>query len=124
MRELREESRLGPSTASIVEEASARGIPWIRLNKHSLVQLGHGIHQKRIRATITSRTSNIGVEIACDKEETKELLESYEIPVPKGRVVRSEEGLEAALDSVGFPCVIKPIGGHHGRGATIVIKSL
>ncbi len=124
MRELREESRLGPSTASIVEEASARGIPWIRLNKHSLVQLGHGIHQKRIRATITSRTSNIGVEIACDKEETKELLESYEIPVPKGRVVRSEEGLEAALDSVGFPCVIKPIGGNHGRGATIGIKSL
>lgn len=124
MRELREQSRLGPSTASIVEEASARGIPWIRLNKHSLVQLGHGIHQKRIRATITSRTSNIAVEIACDKEETKELLESYEIPVPKGRVVRSEEGLEAALDSVGFPCVIKPIGGNHGRGATIGIKSL
>jgi cyanophycin synthetase len=68
----------------------------LRLNGQSLVQLGHGIHQQRIRATITSKTSNIGVEIACDKEETKQLLESYEIPVPKGRVVRSEEGLEAA----------------------------
>ncbi len=124
MREIREASRLGPSTASIVDEASERGIPWIRLNKRSLVQLGHGVHQKRIRATITSRTSNIGVEIACDKEETKELLESYEIPVPKGRVVRTEEGLEAAVESVGFPCVIKPIGGNHGRGATIGIKSL
>jgi cyanophycin synthetase len=124
MRKLREESRLGPSTAGIVDEAASRGIPYIRLNKHSLVQLGHGVYQKRIRATITSRTSNIGVEIACDKEETKDLLESYEIPVPKGRVVRTEEGLEAALDSVGFPCVIKPIGGNHGRGATIGIKSL
>jgi cyanophycin synthetase len=124
MRELREETRLGPSTGSIVEEATKRGIPYLRLNGQSLVQLGHGVHQKRIRATITSRTSNIGVEIACDKEETKQLLESYEIPVPKGRVVRTEEGLVAALESVGFPCVIKPIGGNHGRGATIGIKSL
>lgn len=124
MRELREETRLGPSTGSIVEEAAKRGIPYIRLNGQSLVQLGHGVNQKRIRATITSRTSNIGVEIACDKEETKQLLESYEIPVPKGRVVRTEEGLVAALESVGFPCVIKPIGGNHGRGATIGIKSL
>jgi len=124
MRELREETRLGPSTGSIVEEATKRGIPYLRLNGQSLVQLGHGIHQKRIRATITSNTSNIGVEIACDKEETKQLLESYEIPVPKGRVVRTEEGLVAALESVGFPCVIKPIGGNHGRGATIGIKTV
>ncbi len=123
MRELREDSRLGPSTGSIVQEAVARGIPYLRLNGQSLVQLGHGIHQKRIRATITSRTSNIGVEIACDKEETKQLLESYEIPVPKGRVVRSEEGLKDALEVVGYPCVIKPIGGNHGRGATIGIKT-
>ena len=124
MRELREDTRLGPSTGSIVEEATKRGIPYLRLNGQSLVQLGHGVHQKRIRATITSNTSNIGVEIACDKEETKDLLESYEIPVPKGRVVRTEEGLVAALESVGFPCVIKPIGGNHGRGATIGIKNL
>ncbi len=122
MRELREESRLGPSTGSIVQEAVSRGIPYLRLNGQSLVQLGHGVHQKRIRATITSRTSNIGVEIACDKEETKQLLESYEIPVPKGRVVRTEEGLKDALEVVGYPCVIKPIGGNHGRGATIGIK--
>ncbi len=124
MREIRENARLGPSTASIVDEAVARGIPYLRLNGQSLVQLGHGVHQKRIRATVTSRTSNIGVEIACDKEETKQLLESYEIPVPKGRVVRSQEGLLEALEVVGFPCVIKPIGGNHGRGATIGIKTV
>ncbi|MEZ4808320.1 MAG: cyanophycin synthetase [Flavobacteriales bacterium] len=123
MRELREDSRLGPSTGSIVQEAVNRGIPYLRLNGQSLVQLGHGVHQKRIRATITSKTSNIGVEIACDKEETKQLLESYEIPVPKGRVVRTEEGLKDAVEVVGYPCVIKPIGGNHGRGATIGIKT-
>ena len=75
MREIREDTRLGPSTGCIVEEAAKRGIPYIRLNKHSLVQLGYGVNQKRIRATIASTTSNIAVDIACDKEETKLLLE-------------------------------------------------
>jgi cyanophycin synthetase len=84
MRELRESSRLGPSTGSIIDEAVSRGIPYIRLNKHSLCQLGYGENQKRIQATVTSQTSSIAVEIACDKEETKDLLEQADIPVPKG----------------------------------------
>jgi len=71
LREIREDTRLGRSTGCIVAEAVKRGIPFIRLNKHSLVQLGYGVHQKRIRATIASTTSNIAVDIACDKEETK-----------------------------------------------------
>ena len=70
MREIRDDNRLGPSTGSIVEEAASRGIPWIRLNKYSLVQLGYGANQKRIQATVASTTSNIAVEIACDKEDT------------------------------------------------------
>jgi len=118
LREIREDTRLGPSTGCIVDEAAKRGIPYIRLNKHSLVQLGYGVHQKRIRATIASTTGNIAVDIACDKEETKNLLEAAEIPVPKGDVVRTEEGLRDAIDRIGYPCVIKPIDGNHGKGNT------
>ncbi|MEO6832097.1 MAG: cyanophycin synthetase, partial [Chitinophagaceae bacterium] len=88
LREIRENDRLGPSTGAIIEEAARRRIPYIRLNNSSLVQLGYGINQKRIRATVASTTSSIAVEIACDKEETKELLEAAEIPVPRGRIVR------------------------------------
>ncbi|MBL4656549.1 MAG: cyanophycin synthetase, partial [Flavobacteriales bacterium] len=91
MRELRESERLGPSTGSIVDEAKRRDIPYIRLNRHSLVQLGYGVNQKRIRATITGETSNIGVDLAGDKEETKELLQRAGVSVPKGRVIRNEE---------------------------------
>ncbi len=123
MREIREDERLGPSTGSIVAEAAARGIPWIRLNRHSLVMLGYGVNQKRIQATITGQTGSIAVEIACDKEETKNLLEAANIPVPKGRIIYDEEDLENAIDSVGFPLVIKPVNGNHGRGATINIRS-
>ncbi|MES1216193.1 MAG: cyanophycin synthetase, partial [Bacteroidota bacterium] len=118
MREIREDTRLGPSTGCIVEEAAKRGIPFIRLNKQSLVQLGYGIHQKRIRATIASTTSNIAVDIACDKEETKLLLEAAEVPVPSGTVIRTEEGLKEAIEKFGYPLVIKPIDGNHGKGNT------
>lgn len=123
LREIREDTRLGPSTGCIVDEAAKRGIPFIRLNKHSLVQLGYGVHQKRIRATIASTTSNIAVDIACDKEETKNLLEAAEIPVPRGTVVRTEEGLKEAIDRYGYPLVIKPIDGNHGKGNTTNITT-
>jgi cyanophycin synthetase len=123
MREIREDTRLGPSTGCIVEEAARRGIPYIRLNKHSLVQLGYGVHQKRIRATIASTTGNIAVDIACDKEETKNLLEAAEIPVPSGVVIRTELGLEEAVSKYGYPLVIKPIDGNHGKGNTTNITT-
>ena len=118
LREIREDTRLGPSTGCIVEEAAKRGIPFIRLNKQSLVQLGYGVNQKRIRATIASTTGNIAVDIACDKEETKMLLEAAEIPVPRGTVVRTEAGLDDAIAKFGYPLVIKPIDGNHGKGNT------
>lgn len=123
MRELREEDRLGPSTGSIVEEAENRGIPWIRLNKYSLVQLGYGARQKRIQATVTSETSSIGVELACDKEDTKFLLEKAEIEVPRGEIIRRESSLKESCDYVGFPLVIKPVDGNHGRGITVDIQN-
>jgi len=123
LREIREETRLGPSTGCIVDEAAKRGIPYIRLNKHSLVQLGYGVNQKRIRATIASTTGNIAVDIACDKEETKNLLEAAEIPVPKGTVIRTEEGLKLAVEKYGYPLVIKPIDGNHGKGNTTNITT-
>lgn len=123
MREIREDERLGPSTGSIVEEAQARNIPWIRLNRHSLVQLGFGVNQKRIQATVASTTSSIAVEIACDKEETKNILDAAGVPVPKGYIVYDEEDLEDAVRKVGYPIVLKPVSGNHGRGATINITN-
>jgi len=118
LREIREEERLGPSTGSLVEEAIKRKIPYIRLNGRSLVQLGYGINQRRIQATVASTTSSIAVEIACDKEDTKNLLEAAEIPVPKGRICIDEEDLEIAASRLGYPLVTKPVNGNHGKGAT------
>lgn len=124
MREIREEVRFGPSTGSLVEEAESRGIPYIRLNDQSLVQLGYGVHQKRIQATTTANTNMIAVDIAGNKHATKTLLGDMGVPVPKGYRIRHEEDLEETLERVGFPVVIKPLDGNHGKGATVGVKSL
>ncbi len=123
MRQIREKVRLGPSTGSIVEEAVSRGIPWIRLGTNSLVQLGYGINQMRFQATITCKTSNIAVDIACDKEETKKMLLASSIPVADGDICVDAEDLERTIKKIGYPIVIKPLDGNHGKGASInVIK--
>ena len=122
LKELRESERLGPSTGSIVEEAVSRRIPWIRLGKNSLVQLGYGINQQRFQATITGNTSSIAVDIACNKELTKKMLEDAAIPVPSGSLVVDEEGLDHAIRKIGYPIVIKPLDGNHGKGASINVN--
>ena len=119
MREIREDVRLGPSTGSIVEEAVARDIPWIRLGTNSLVQLGYGINQMRFQATITCKTSNIAVDIACNKEETKRMLDAASIPVASGSICVDEEDLAATIKKISYPIVIKPLDGNHGKGASI-----
>jgi cyanophycin synthetase len=110
---------LGPSTASLVRAAEARGIPWLRLNEQSLVQLGHGKYQQRIQATVTGRTPHIAVELASDKEETNKILATLGLPVPQQELVQSEGQAVRAARRIGFPVVTKPYNGNHGRGISI-----
>jgi cyanophycin synthetase len=124
LREIREEERFGPSTGSLVDEAKKRNIPFLRLNNYSLVQMGWGIHQQRVQATVTGKTSSIGLEIAYDKEETKNMLYNNGCPVPFGLVVHSVQEMESAVSRVGFPLVVKPVDGHQGKGATINVTSM
>ncbi|MCD6018696.1 MAG: cyanophycin synthetase [Bacteroidetes bacterium] len=124
MRELRESVRFGPSTGSIVDEAIARDIPFIRVNSESLVQLGYGKNQVRFRATMTDRTSSIAVDLASNKDETKKMLKDAAIPVAKGVCISDPDALEEAVNSVGFPLVFKPLDGNHGKGASINVKTL
>jgi cyanophycin synthetase len=123
MREIRERVRLGPSTGSIVEEAVSRDIPWIRLGNNSLIQLGYGINQMRFQATITCKTSSIAVDIACNKEETKRMLDLASIPVASGGICVDEEDLQEVIKKIGYPIVIKPLDGNHGKGASINVKN-
>jgi cyanophycin synthetase len=120
---LAERRQLGPSTQAILDEAVGRDIPFIRLNEASLVQLGQGRYQQRIRATMTSVTSALAVDIAGDKKMTNQLLGSAGLPVPRSEVVRTEDDAEAAAARIGFPVVTKPLDGNHGRGVGLDLRT-
>ena len=116
---LSERAAFGPSTQAILDEAVLRDIPFIRLNDQSLIQLGHGIYQKRIRATMTSETGSLGVDIAGDKKLTNRLLAATGVPVPRAQVVRNEDEAVSAARRVGMPVAVKPLDGNHGRGVML-----
>ncbi|WP_114906366.1 cyanophycin synthetase [Ornithinimicrobium murale] len=120
---LAQRTAFGPSTNAILEEAVARDIPFIRLNTASLVQLGQGVHQQRIRATMTSKTSALAVDIAGDKSLTNTLLSSAGLPVPLSDTVRTEDGAVQVAQRIGYPVVVKPLDGNHGRGVGINLRS-
>ncbi|WAS03950.1 cyanophycin synthetase [Gloeomargaritales cyanobacterium VI4D9] len=122
LRELKQAASLGLTTDALVQEAERRGIPWVRLPVRDVIQLGYGVHQRRVQAAQTDVTGILGVELAGDKDSTKLLLETAGIPVPKGDVIRRFDDLAEAIDRAGgFPVVIKPLDGNHGRGITLNI---
>jgi len=113
----------GPSTGAIVSEAQRRGIPVIRLDPvRSLVQLGHGKYQRRVWATVTSQSANIAVDIASNKELTNRLLHEVGIPVPRSVIVQSVDDAVRQAVRIGYPIVLKPLDGNHGRGVCINLR--
>jgi cyanophycin synthetase len=124
LRQIKSRKGFGPSTQSIINEAKKRGIPFRSMEKGSTILFGQGSRQKMIRASMTSATSCWGVETAGDKEETKRLLANAYIPVPKGVVVSSPEDVQEAVEDLGFPLVVKPIDGNHGRGITTNLQNM
>ena len=120
---LAERLAFGPSTQALIDEAVSRDIPYIRLDRFSLVQLGQGCRQQRIRATMTSQTGGIAVDIASDKSLTNRLLDSAGLPVPRSAVVSDADAAVAAARRLGYPCVVKPLDGNHGRGVALNLRS-
>lgn len=114
---------LGPSTRALVKAAEERRIPWMRLDESSLVQLGHGRHQRRIRAAVTSETRCIAVEIAGDKRLTRQILDDLGLPVPRqAEVWDAGEAVEEA-ERLGYPVVVKPLDANHGNAVFINLKT-
>ncbi len=114
---------LGPSALALVKAAEARDIPWVRLNEQSLIQIGQGKYQKRVEAALTSMTSHIAVEIASDKGVCNKILGDLGLPVPQQRQVYDADEAVSAARRIGYPVVIKPLDGNHGRGVTVNIMT-
>ncbi|MEC9488306.1 MAG: cyanophycin synthetase [Halanaerobium sp.] len=118
-REIRDARGQGPSTLAILKEASLLDIPVMAISEEDgYFQLGYGKFQEKVQTTITSKTSCIGVDLACDKWRTKTLLQQFEIPVPKGIIVSSLEELAGAVEEISPPLVIKPFNANQGKGVS------
>jgi len=114
---------LGPTTRALVDAAKRRRIPVQRLDNQSLIQFGHGRRQKRIRASITGETSLLGAEIAGNKQLTRELLALAGLPVPRGGVAGNSAEARLLARRLGWPVVVKPLDGNHGRGVTTCVTT-
>ena len=124
LRRMVDRKYLGPSTAAIVSAAEARKIPHIRLlDDGNLVQLGYGAAMRRIWTAETDSTSAIAETISRDKDLTKTLISSVGVPVPEGREVDSADDAVEAAEDIGYPVVVKPTDGNHGRGVFIDLTS-
>jgi cyanophycin synthetase len=124
LKEMRSDENMGATTSFLLNEAVKRNIPYKRFDNGSLITLGYGIKQKKMRTALVDSTSGIGIELAGDKEETKRMLEDNKLPVPIGVLVYDEDDLLEAVQSMQFPIVTKPLDGNHGRGVTTNINSV
>jgi cyanophycin synthetase len=120
---LAEATELGPSTRAIADAAQRRGIPVIRLDGGSLIQLGYGCNRRLVAATETALTSSVSVDIACDKAATKALLAQAFIPTPQGAVVASEDEAVAQMNLLQPPLALKPLDGNQGRGVSLGVET-
>lgn len=123
LREMADALCLGPSTSHIVEAATDRKIPHIRLTEGNLVQLGYGSAQRRIWTAETDQTSAIAEEIASDKDLTKSLLKACGVPIPAGELVDNAQAAWESAQSIGLPVVLKPVDGNHGRGVSLELQT-
>jgi len=81
------EEQLGATTAYLLSEVKKRNIPYKRFHDSSLITLGYGCRQKKLRTAVVDSTSGIGIEMAGDKEETKQVLAHHRLPTPSGFLV-------------------------------------
>lgn len=114
---------MGPSTSAVLMAAEKRNIPWMKLDGLELIQLGWGKYRRLFQATTTSSTTDLGVQIARDKEFTKKILRSFSIPVPEGDVVYSLEEAISSMNKLGGGVAVKPFDGNHGRGVSLHVST-
>lgn len=117
------EEQPGPSTQAIIDAAQSRGIPVKMMGQDSLLRLGTGCHRQYIKATLTGKTSCIGVDLAGEKILTKKILSEGLVPTPRGKVAENEEHAVEIARELGKVVVVKPCQGNQGKGVSLNLES-
>lgn len=123
LREQFQQEAPGPSTQAIIDAARRRGIPVERTGPLSLLQLGYGSRRRLVWAAMTDRTSAIGVEIAQDKDLTRQLLSEAGMPVAAGGRASCPEDALRLFVELGGHVVLKPRGGRQGEHVYLDLRT-
>ncbi|HVZ45089.1 MAG TPA: acetate--CoA ligase family protein [Ramlibacter sp.] len=119
--ELRKHSLAGINQLHFLRSAHEMGVPCTRLTTEAYA-FGHGVHTRRLRSSITDRTSSMAVALARSKWQTGMVLRRFGIPVPQHVLVRSaDEAVEAAA-RLGYPVVVKPDDQEQGHGVSAGLR--
>lgn len=103
--------------------ARAAGIPVMQFFPRSKFwQYGWGKKSQVFMESSSNRDALLGGGWQKDKQATKHLLEAIGVRTPVHVLISNENQLAAALEKIGFPCVVKPVTGGGGRGVTADIR--
>jgi len=101
---------LDQTSLAMINEAKDMGIYWLKPYFHDrLVQYGQGKHAHIVLETLTDRSSALGVSLCRNKQATYERLLRAGLPVAHGLVVTNPEQAIQAVNSLGYPVVVKPL---------------
>lgn len=117
------DAETGPTTRAITEAAERRNIPCRRDGTGNRIQLGYGKYLHYVQAGMTDRTCSIAVELAQDKEDTKDRLRFHGIPVPTGKIVYTLKDANKAATKIGTPVAVKPLTGRQGKAVSLEVST-
>jgi cyanophycin synthetase len=124
LRDLAEHYAVDANTAAVLVAAHERNIPVQRITEDAnLFQLGWGVKQKRIQATLTGDTATIAVRIAGDRQLTRRLLDEAGIPVPAGDAVATADEALRVARNLGTPVTVKPLDAEQADGVTAACRT-
>ncbi len=118
-----ERTAFGPSTQAIVDEADQPGHP-VPAAEHRLAGPARsGRARQADPGDHDLADPSIAVDIASNKELTLALLSAAGLPVPKSSSVRTEDDAVRLAARTGYPVVLKPLDGNHGRGVMLDLQN-
>jgi len=97
----------GFNTFHFLGAAHSLNIPWFQLSSRH-IQLGHGAASRLLDSSFTDRTSQIGTNIAREKQLGSQVLRAAALPVAMHKLAKSADEAAQIASQLGYPVVVKP----------------
>lgn len=111
----RQRHAIGLNMQRLARACSELNLPWHAL-PGGFIHCGSGPSARLFQSTKSEETSALAVALARSKSGTNALLSLQGLPVPRHRLVSSEDDAARVAASIGYPVVVKPDDLDGGEG--------